>query len=60
MLFVLDKLSVWTKIDHGQKQDWTKSFGPKKVGRNQAGRKLGARSVNNGKYHGALSWAPDA
>ena len=27
----------------GQKQDWTKSFGPKPVGRKGVGRKLGAR-----------------
>ena len=29
----------------GQKQDWTKGFGPKPVGRKGAGRELGARSL---------------
>ena len=29
----------------GQKQDWTKSFGPKPVGQKGVGRKLGARGI---------------
>ena len=31
----------------GQKQDWTKSFGPKPVERKGVGRKLGARTPAN-------------
>ena len=31
----------------GQKQDWTKSFGPKQVGREQVGRKLAARKTSH-------------
>ena len=50
MLFVLDQLTVWTKIGHGRKpngrkQEWTKSFGPKPVGRKEVERKLGARFI---------------
>ena len=45
----------------GQKQDWTKSFGPKPVGRKGIGRKLGARtraSVCFANSHQSLNNAP--
>ena len=31
----------------GQKQDWTKSFGPKPVGRKDVERKLGTRALRS-------------